>query len=126
MNASVNKKSKFSKFILFFIYGAFIFLFSQTPVFSQTPPSVPEVDVEVGPEFSAGDKVQSGFCMATSIGTKFPFDLFVANIPEPDDSNCPHLEIFEEEIYMCELIDIWGFVKPGAIISLLIYAVMSL
>jgi hypothetical protein len=77
-----------------------------------------DVNVDSGPEFTGDDKDNIMSCMASSLNSHFPFDIYRVldeKTGGPDATNtleCPKITIFYNDYEACYLLDILKVLEP--------------
>ena len=89
-----------------------------------------DVEVDSGPEFTGDDKDNIMMCMANSLNSHFPFDIYRVLDEKTGEPNaaleCPKLTIFYNDYEACYLLDILQVLEPFIILGLASYAIFNL
>jgi hypothetical protein len=86
-----------------------------------------QVEVEIAPEFTGGDADMIQECFGNTFRQIFPFDFILTELENPGDtSNCPVLNIFNQEMEACFLVAIYQQVRPAVLIGLFFIAITTL
>lgn len=106
----------------------YCFLVSLVIVLTQSPAvSNGEVEVEIAPEFTGDDTFTIQECFGNTFRQVFPFDFILTELENPEDgSNCPVLNIFNQEMEACFLVEIYQQVRPAVLIGLFFIAITTL
>ena len=114
------------KFLILVIAGLIIvFPHDFSLATSTDTESKPEVEIEIGPEFTEEDKVTINNCVLNEFANKFPLD-FIAEPPIQGGTECPSLDIFNNVYEACYVVEIFEKINPAIIGGLIIYGIFHL
>jgi len=120
---------------------AMIFFFYPSPTLAQSAVTVaPTVDIDVEvtnesafPEFGTAEGETIRSCAIEFLGDNFPFDQIFIELSDLEAwydslpaSECPSIEIFNNEYEACFIVSIYEQVRPLLIASLLYAAIIAL
>ena len=113
------------KYLVLIIMGLFIILNPYDFSRADSVSAKPEVEIEIGPEFKESDQETISGCVMSEFTSKFPLD-FIAEPPITGGTECPSLEIFNNEYEACYVADIFETINPAIIGGLIIYGIFHL